>query len=125
MSSSNTTLDLVANTLDSNLHTLPTKLIGQKSLIFNALCFLGIKARKEAFRDLSKTQSMWKCSKKATTSPSTTLQHFSKKAMVNPSRPGALSPKLHGHRYEYNTGTDTGIQHFLKNKDTTRRGHGN
>lgn len=39
LSLSNTILNLLANTIDNNLYTLPTKLIGQKSLIFNILDF--------------------------------------------------------------------------------------
>ena len=31
---------------------------------------------------------------------------------------------LHGHGHGHDTDTDTGIQQLLKNKDTTRRGHG-
>ena len=92
MSLSNITLNLVANTLDSSLNTLSTKLIGWKYLIFMALFFLGIKARKEAFKDLLKIECLWKYSKKAITSPSTTLQRLWKKAVVNPLGLGALSP---------------------------------
>lgn len=39
MSLSNTILNLLANTLNNSLYTLPTKLIGRKSLIFNILDF--------------------------------------------------------------------------------------
>ena len=49
MSLSNTVLNLLANTLDSSLYTLPTKLIGRKSLIFSALFFLGIKDKKDDY----------------------------------------------------------------------------
>ena len=31
---------------------------------------------------------------------------------------------LHGHGHGHDTDTDTRIRQFLKNKDTTRRGHG-
>ena len=44
---SNTTLNLFANTLDNNLYTLPTKLIGLKSLIFIALFFWELKREKK------------------------------------------------------------------------------
>lgn len=39
LSLSNTILNLLAKTLDNNLYTLPTELIGQKSLISNILDF--------------------------------------------------------------------------------------
>ena len=50
------TLNLLANTLDTNLYTLPTKLIGRKSLMLTALPFLGIIVRNEAFKDRSNTE---------------------------------------------------------------------
>ena len=35
-----------------------------------------------------------------------------------------LQAMLHGHGHGHDTDTDTGIRQFLKNKDTTRQGHG-
>ena len=64
ISLSSTRLNLFSKTLDNSLYTLPTKLIGLKSLIFNALFFLGIKERKEAFRDRSNSELLWNDQKK-------------------------------------------------------------
>ena len=50
---SKTALNLLANTLDSSLYTLPTKLMGRKSLMETALHLLGIRVRNEAFKDRS------------------------------------------------------------------------
>ena len=44
-----TTLNRFAKTLDKILYTLPTKLIGQKSLILKASFFLGINAMKVTY----------------------------------------------------------------------------
>lgn len=75
-----------------NLYTFPISLMGLKSLILLAFSLLRINTINDALRVFTNLLYLWNSSKTTNTSDSTTLQNCWKKSMVNPSRPGALSP---------------------------------
>lgn len=108
---SKTSRNLLAKTLANSFYKLPNRLISQKSFIFTALCFFGIKVGKEALSDLLKTPCLWKSEKKAKTSPSTILQHLWKNAIMKPSRPGALFP-VHSYVVSMHEGRSIELEHI-------------